>query len=168
MTDERREVHRRPSLLDRRQRLADVKRRRTAVARDDGRDSHADEVVGARLLDEVVGVRMHVDEAGCDDETGGVDDVARVELRERADLDDASGPDRHVGPPRGSTGAVDDLSAGNQQVIARLDLASRRLPKHADEKKGARQASGNKSSNHHPTATESTPPPPDHPTEDRG
>ncbi len=150
VTDERREVHRRASLLDRRQRLADVERGRAAIARDDGRDAHADEVLGARLLDEVVGVGVDVDEAWRDDEPRGVNHLARVELRERADLDDASGPDRDVSPPRGRAGAVDDLPAGNQQVIARLDLAGRQLAEHdRRHSRTTKHASDHKSSDHH-------------------
>ena len=71
---------------------------------------------------------VDVDESRRDDEPGRVDHLARVELRDRADGGDAPGLDRNVSPPRRSAGAVDDLTAGNQQVIARLDLAAGRWP----------------------------------------
>ena len=115
-----------------------------------GRDPHADEVLGARLLGEVVGVGVDVDEPRRDDEPGGVDHVTRVELRERADLDDASVLDRDVRPPRRRAGAIDDLAAGNQQVITGLDLG-RQLSKHADEQQRANDATGHRSDEDHAT-----------------
>ena len=48
-------------------------------------------------------------------------------------VDDASGLDRDVRPPRRRAGAVDDLAAGNQQVIARLDQRHRPLASQGDQ-----------------------------------
>ena len=68
VADERREVDRGAGLTDPGQRLADVERRGAAVAGDDRRHAHADEVLGARMIGEIVGVRVHVDEAWRDDQ----------------------------------------------------------------------------------------------------
>ena len=68
VADQRREVDRGAGALDVAERLADVERRAAAVAGDDRRDAHADEVLGERLLDEIVGVRVDVDEARRDDQ----------------------------------------------------------------------------------------------------
>ena len=57
-----------------------------------GRHAHADEVLGARLLGEIVGVGVHVDEAWRDDEPGGVDDLASLASGDRADGGDATVP----------------------------------------------------------------------------
>ena len=118
VADERGEVHRRAGLLDRRQRLADIECRRAAITGNDSRDAHADEVLGARVIDEVIGVGVDVDEARRDDEPRSVNDLARVELGDRANLGDAARLDRDVSPASRSAGAIDDLPAGNQQVIA--------------------------------------------------
>ncbi len=125
--DERREVHRRADLFDRGQRLPDIERRRSAVSGHDGRDTHADEVLAPRLVDEVVGVGVDVDETRCDDEAGSVDHLPRVDLRDGADRRDAPGFDGDIRPPGRSAGAVDDLTASDQQVISRLALAGRAL-----------------------------------------
>ncbi len=65
-----------PACADLRQRVADVERGAAAVAGDDRRHAHADEVLGARRVGDVVGVRVDVDEAGRDHQPGGVDDLA--------------------------------------------------------------------------------------------
>ena len=79
------------------------------------------------MIDEVVGVGVDVDEARRDDEPRGVNDLARVELGDRANLGDAARLDRDVSPASRSAGAIDDLPAGNQQVIAKLPLSGRTL-----------------------------------------
>ena len=70
---------------------------------------------------------VDVDEARCDDEAGSVDHLARVDLRDGADGRDAPGLDGDIRPPGRSAGAVDDLTAGDQQVVARLALSGRTL-----------------------------------------
>ena len=70
--DERREVHRDAGVADALERVADVQRRRAAVARHDRRDAHADEVLRQRLRRQVVGVRVDVDESRREHEPRGV------------------------------------------------------------------------------------------------
>ena len=98
VADERGEVDRCAGLLDLCQRLADVERRATAVARHDGRDAHADEVLGARLLGQVVRVGVDVDEARGDDQAGGVDGFTRVPRVDGPDRGDATRRDPDVSP----------------------------------------------------------------------
>ena len=56
MADERREVDRCARLLDPRQRLTDVEGGTAAVARNNRRDSHSNEVLGPRLIGKIVGM----------------------------------------------------------------------------------------------------------------
>ena len=111
-------------MLDFGQRLANVERRRAAIAGDDRRHAHPNEILGPWLFDEIVGVSVNVDEAWRDDEARGVDDLASLCSGDRADGRDASCCDRHISPACRRTGAVHDLPPRNQQVIASLDLRS--------------------------------------------
>jgi hypothetical protein len=65
---------------------------------------------------------MHVDEARADDEAGGVDDTFRPLAGEAADRDDAPAIDADVRREPRIAGAVDDLTAANQQVEQALLL----------------------------------------------
>ena len=58
---------------------------------------------------------MHVDEAGADEQSVGVDDAAR-RLVHPSDRGDAVAVDRHVGRERGLAGAVDHAAAADEQV----------------------------------------------------
>ena len=116
-------------MLDFGQRLANVERRSAAIASDDRRHAHPDEILGPWLFDEIVGVSVNVDEAWRDDEAGGVDNLASLGSGDRADGGDASCCDRHISPARRRAGAVHDLPPRNQQVIARLDLTCWSLAK---------------------------------------
>ena len=107
-------------LLDLGQRFADVERRAAAVAGHDRRHAHADEVLGARMIRQVVGVRVHVDESGRDDEVGGVDGLARASrgltlpmaaIRPRGN--------RHVGLALRRAGSVHDTTADDGHVVPR-------------------------------------------------
>ena len=101
---------------------------RAAVAGDDGRDAHADEVLGAGMVGKIVGVGVDVDEAWRDDEPGRVDALARVALRDRADGRDASVLDGDVGAPRRRAGAIDDLAAGDHEVVPLACLCAKPKP----------------------------------------
>ena len=77
----------------------------------------------SRMRGEVVGVGVDVDEAGRDDQAGGVDRPrAAGDRGKRADRGDAAVLDRDVGRRAGAPGAVDHLTAGDQQVVARRRL----------------------------------------------
>ena len=119
MADERGEVDRGARLLDLGQRFADVERRAAAVAGHDGRDAHADEVLGAGVLGQVVSVGVDVDESRCDDEVGGVDGLAPVARIDLADGGDSARGDRDVGLALRRTGAVHDSPADDDHVIPR-------------------------------------------------
>ena len=60
-------------------------------------------------------MRVHVDEAGCDDAPVGVDRALR-RLVDGADLDDASVAHSDVGAPAGCARAVDDVAARDQEI----------------------------------------------------
>ena len=79
---------------------ADVERGAAAVAGDDRGDAHADEVRGRGTIDEVVGVRVDVDESGRHDQPGRVDDLRGLRPREAADRRDPAVLDRDVGERR--------------------------------------------------------------------
>ena len=59
---------------------------------------------------------MDVDEAGRDDAISRVDHSRRAPARGVADIGDAAGGDRHVGPYAWSAGPVDDDAAANEEV----------------------------------------------------
>ena len=94
------------------QRLADVERRAAAVAGDDRRHAHPDEVLGARMIGEIVGVGVDVDEAGRDDQAGRVDrpDARGARDRSRSATMRPSLIATSARRPR-RAGAVDHLSA---------------------------------------------------------
>src|SRR5262244_2807908 len=60
-------------------------------------------------------VRVAVDEAGCDDETVGVDD-SLSHRRHGSDLDDAALPDTDVAPVAWRTRAVHDRSLADHEI----------------------------------------------------
>ena len=64
----------------------------------------------------VVGVG--VDDAGRDHQAVGVE-LAGAAALDEADLDDPAVLDRHVGPPPGQAGAVDDDPVADHQVVGR-------------------------------------------------
>ena len=123
--------------LMRGERLADVERRAAAVAGDDRRHAHADEVLGERLLREIVRVRVHVDEAGRDDQPRGVDHLARVLrarwCRSRRSVLDGSRRRRAAParPIRRCTRAADDdevVARGGWRAAAPVASSSARSP----------------------------------------
>ena len=59
---------------------------------------------------------MHVDEARRDDEAARVDLAARLRARELPDGGDAVAADADVAGKPGIAGAVDDVSAANDQI----------------------------------------------------
>ena len=132
VADQRREVDRGASAGDAGERLADVERRAAAVAGHDRRHTHADEVLGERLALEIVCVRVHVDEAGCDDQARGVDDLARVLHGDGADGGDAILDDGDVGAPRRCARPVDHPAADDGKVIACRRPRLRQSQQHRD------------------------------------
>ena len=84
--------------------------RESAVAADDGRDAVQARRCRERVPQDLrVVVRVHVDEAGRDDQAAGVDPLRRrlVDRPRRCHGDDASVADGDVGPAPGGSGAVD-------------------------------------------------------------
>ena len=102
VADERREVDGGATGADLRERRADVHRRAAAVAGDDGRDPHADEVCGRGVFRQLVGMSVHVDEPGRHDVAGGVDDGrGAVASGSSPTLGDAAAADADVSAPPG-------------------------------------------------------------------
>jgi hypothetical protein len=63
-------------------------------------------------------VGVEVDEAGCDDAVGGIDDASRPRIERRArDEDDPIAGDREVGPEPLGARAVDDSAIPDQEVV---------------------------------------------------
>ena len=90
----------------------------SAVAHHDRRDA----VSGRRVQfvvpgDLAVVVGVAVDEAGCDDEPGGVDGSGGVTRRRRSDVDDHAVFDGDVADETVCSGAVDDGTAADLQVV---------------------------------------------------
>ena len=96
----RREIHRYLRLADLCQRRADIERGSAAVAGHDRRHAHPHEVLRQRPLRHIVRVRVHVDETGRDDQSGGIDTLLARGRRERSDRGDFSVLDRDVRTPR--------------------------------------------------------------------
>ena len=63
-----------------------------------------------------VGVGVHVDEAGTDEQPVGVDHPGRGLARETSDRRDTAAGDADVGAEPRVAGSVDDAAAANQQV----------------------------------------------------
>ena len=94
-------------------------------------DDRGDAVPAARREQRVPGdlaveVRVHVDEAGRDEQAVGVDDFARGTV-DRADFGDDAVGDRDVGDARRGAGAVDDGAALDHEIVC----AHRTSPKNA-------------------------------------
>ncbi len=102
VADERREIYRGTRLTDLGEGFADIQRGRTAVASDDRRDSHPDEVLGSRMIGQIVGMCVHVDEAWRDDQACRIDDLTRRGARDVPDGHDAAVLDPDVSETAGS------------------------------------------------------------------
>ncbi len=153
MTDERREIHRRARSIDIAQGLPDIERRGSAVAGNDSRDAHADEVLGAGLLGKIVGVGVDVDEAWRDDEPGGIDGLACVALRDYTDSGNATVLHGHIGAARSRAGAIHDLAACDHEVVPRLSLRGRPGGERPDEKnRGEDRVARHGANGHHATS----------------
>src|SRR6185503_4742606 len=137
VTDERRVVQGDAGLPDLVQRLADVPRRRSAVARDDGRHTHADEVLRQRPRRDVVRMGMDIDEARREDEAAGIEALARRELsgRDAADTRDLPVADADVADPRRRARTIDNARVDDDEVEWRL-LGARRWPRDRSERNG--------------------------------
>jgi hypothetical protein len=66
--------------------------------------------------DGAFGLSKHIDEAGGDDETGGVDGLFRGGGVQMADGDDAAVADGDIGGVPGGAGAVDDMTVTDEDV----------------------------------------------------
>ena len=106
-----------PACLIAGQRLPDVERRAAAVPRDDCRHAHPDEVLGARLVRQIVGVRVHVDESRRDHEPRRIDHVARRRFPHRSDPTIRPSLDRHVRLPPGGARPIYDPAAADDDVV---------------------------------------------------
>ena len=82
--------------------------------------------------DLAVVVRVHVDEAGCDREAGGVDLFAAL-IVDDADLGDACAVDRNVGDDGASAQAVDHGSLANDEIVHLRTLLPRDQEQRASE-----------------------------------
>jgi hypothetical protein len=138
VADERGEVDRGANLPDPVEGFTHVEGRPATVPRDDRRHSHPHEVLGARMLGKVVGVRVDVDEAGRNDEARRVDDLTRVGFRYSSNRCDAAVLDRHVCASAGRTGAVHNHPADDREVVAGLGPSGRggRYQQDADNDQG--------------------------------
>jgi hypothetical protein len=116
VADERRVIHRHARLADLRERLADVDRRPAAIARDNRRHAHPDEVRRRGMIRDIVRVRVHVDEAGRDDEAAGVDALRGLRAGQVANRGDAPVANADVGDARRRARAVDHAAAGQDHV----------------------------------------------------
>ena len=71
-----------------------------------------------------IGMRVDVDEPGCHDLPARVDHAAGGPRRPPLDADDATAGDAHVGVEPGRAGAVDHVTATNQQIVHRSSSPS--------------------------------------------
>ena len=91
--------------------------RETVLAEHLERDALVDLCLVGRVREQLeVGVRVHVDEPGADDEPAGVDDARRRLAAESADGCDPVAGKADVGLEPGVAGAVEDASALDQDV----------------------------------------------------
>src|SRR5262249_8182673 len=91
---------------------------RPALAEDLCGDPLADLALGVAVFqEEVVRVRVHVDEPGRDDQPLGVDFPFGLLRGHAADGDDAIAPDGHVAEEPGVAAAVHDLAIADEQVV---------------------------------------------------
>ena len=87
-----------------------------AVADDDGGDALADlRQHLRRRQDDLIVVRMHVDESGRDDPAAGVEHDRALLRQLRPDRDDALALDAHIGSEAHGAAAIDDGPAAQQQ-----------------------------------------------------
>ena len=97
-----------------------------AVAHDDGRDPVPARRGEHRIPgDLAVEVGVDVDEAGSDDHPAGVDRLPGAGVLEVTDLGDPVTVDRHIGSPRLRSGAVDERSPTDHQVMHGARLRGR-------------------------------------------
>ena len=91
---------------------------RAALAEHLGRHALADLALGVAVFEQqVVGVRVHVDEAGRDDQPLGVDLALGLARRHAADGDDPVAADGHVADEPRVAGAVDDAAVADDEVV---------------------------------------------------
>jgi hypothetical protein len=69
------------------------------------------------VIGDVVGVRVHVDEAGRHDQPRRVHDLAGLGPPDRADRNDAAVLDGDIGTAARRPGAVHDRAAGDQEIV---------------------------------------------------
>ena len=100
------------------------RRRIAAVPQDLGGDPLADRVERAGVGGQrEVGVRVEVDEARRDREALGIDHAPCRRPGLRLECDDPAAVDGHVGALSGGAGAVEDVTAADEQVDHRATLA---------------------------------------------
>jgi hypothetical protein len=116
VADERGNVGRNLFAFDVGEEFADVKFGAAAVANDERGDAHAEEVFGLGLLDDFVGVRVDVNEARRDDQSGGINFLLGL-AGHATDGDDAALLDADVGEVRGVACAVHDASVADDTIV---------------------------------------------------
>ncbi len=95
------------------------RRNRCAFAGDLGRDALGD-LARHAVVDEDVELRLaqQVDEAGGDNQAGGVDPLTRLRVLQVADGGDAVAADRDIGAKPRRARAIDDAAVGEDEVVA--------------------------------------------------
>ncbi len=90
---------------------------RPAFAQNHRRDALADHALRVAIgQDRVVGMVVHVDEAGGNGEARGIDRALGGGSRKRTQGDDPVAADADIAQERGIAGAVDQAPAANQQI----------------------------------------------------
>ena len=116
VADEGGDIEADPGLGDAAEKVCDVELRTAAVAGDDGRHAHAQEVFTGRQRGDILRVGVHIDEAGCDHLAAGVD-LGPAASRDPADRGDPAVPNRDVGVDRSGTGAIDHAAAADHDIV---------------------------------------------------
>src|SRR5205807_110153 len=94
---------------------------RLSFAKDFGRHALTNFALGVAVFQEdVVGMRMHVDEAGSNDQSLGVDLAASRARRHPADSDNVIAANCGVAAEPRVAAAIHDRAVANQQVVSRL------------------------------------------------
>ncbi len=96
VADQRRVVDGHLRRANLRERRTDIDRRSAAVAGDDRRHAHPDEIFGERPIGHFVGVRVNVDEAGRDDHPLDVEHFHALDGGDLADLCNLAVADENV------------------------------------------------------------------------
>ncbi len=102
----------------RRSQLAPVGTGRAAFAQDLGGDALANLALGIAVFEQrEVGMRMDVNEAGCHDQTAGVNLAFAGAGRDASEGRDFVAPDGQIAVPPGIAAAIDNLAVADDQIV---------------------------------------------------